>query len=143
MNTDQIANLLRARVQKTVVVALDADPKLLRLLSVWHLVSFQTVDSKPPKGRLSQSASTQTLVQALWAGKTVDHDHAKALLGRNFPVSMVFEQAKALLVVYPDGSIHDFAADYLRMAAADVLTGFASVREQRKRAETNRAGGAA
>jgi len=125
---------LAEQVPESIVLSLDRDAKLLRLLSVWHMVPVS-----PKKLRKVPLYRPENPVHArrdwLWAQFEVDAGAVRSMLGVDFPAERVIQRATDLMLVNPDGTIHSQAKRYLAAASADVIGSFESVKEQRKRAE--------
>lgn len=98
------------------LVALSDVPALRLITAVWPAAHVATKPGtyRPPENERSLGAWIDTI----WSRSEVDLEALGRLLGPGVDPGDLLVRAQALLLVYPDGTIHSDATSYLRGIAA-------------------------
>lgn len=134
---ERAAATLRESVPESTLLVLHDDEKLRKLLAVWRFVPIRVRSGRKRKLPDDPGASA-ALVDWLWSNFEIDLDEIRSMLGGTFPARSIVQRAKALRLIYPNGTIHDRAEHYLRAATADALEEMSSVRKAREEAARER-----
>lgn len=103
----------RAVENKEVAALVLADKGLQKLCAAWHLARVAVPDEFADAG-----------LDAVLGGMVVDAKHLETLTGlQGMLVLKALERARALRLVYPDGTIHGMAKMVLQKQIKDALAG--------------------
>ncbi len=114
MDIKQACSRLKENENKEVAALVVQDKALQRIISVWPMVRRE---------ELPQVAGDMSLAD-LWETVRFDEREAVELSGLATGSGLsCFRRAKALGLIYPDGTVHALAGAVLRKAVKDALQG--------------------
>ncbi len=112
--SDAIAEL-KSRVRATTALVIEDDRLQQRLLAVWHLVTITEKHTFPDRfvEESLHELSIDSLRATVWSGIEIGISGVCDLLGKDFPSLAVVDRSRNLLMIYPDGTIHEKAEEIL------------------------------
>ena len=118
---DDALALFRMREQPEQVVALLDDLPLQKLVAVWPDLPLTAI---PITGRQPPAEDLRALWEWLWRHRQLAaNDLARALGLSTARAQALFEVARRQRLIYPDGTVHGIAAQYLRARFAVEIGG--------------------
>lgn len=120
MNRQELIELWRSREVKETAALVVEDKALQKVLAAWPTVPLRRMADDAAESRNADGAESW---DALWQTVHVDLAEVATLCGlQPGPAVLAFNRARALRLIYPDGTLHAVAKVVLQKRIRDAVT---------------------